>query len=99
MLAEKVAAVIRQLDKDGSKNVNGVSASRMLLKKQNEHWIKNRTQAGLSKVSAMRQDDLAKEIFKSWDTNLHRYLTIDEIAENFIGLGLAPNTQFVKEIV
>ena len=47
----------------------------------------------------MDQEELAKEIFKAWDVKLHRYLTTDEIAENFIGLGLAPDTQFVRDIV
>ena len=47
----------------------------------------------------MDQEDLAKEIFKAWDIKMHRYLTIEEIAENFIGLGLAPDIQFVREIV
>ena len=47
----------------------------------------------------MDQEDLAKEIFKAWDVKMHRYLTIEEIAENFIGLGLAPDIQFVREIV
>ena len=47
----------------------------------------------------MDQEELAKEIFKAWDVKLHRYLTTDEIAENFIGLGLAPDTQFVRDII
>ena len=42
---------------------------------------------------------MAKEIFRAWDTKIHRYLTTEELAENFIGLGLAPNVQFVREIV
>ena len=47
----------------------------------------------------MDQEDLAKEIFKSWDTKMHRYLTTEELAENFIGLGLAPDISFVQDII
>ena len=62
-------------------------------------WVKNRKKEGLKSVSDMDQEDLAKEVFKAWDNKMHRYLTIEQMAENFIGLGLAPDIQFVRDIV
>ena len=53
ILTEKVAAVIRQLDKDSSKNVNGMHPSRLLVKKQAESWINHRKVAGLGKLSTL----------------------------------------------
>ena len=46
VLTEKIADVIRQLDKDSSRNVAGVPPLRIVKKKQTEAWIKKRNQDG-----------------------------------------------------
>ena len=41
---------------------------------------------------------MAKEVFQAWDTKLRRYLMFDEFSENIIGIGLAPDCEFVRKI-
>ena len=51
-----------------------------------------------SSILTLNDHKMAKEIFTAWDVKLRRYILFDDFAENVIGLGLAPDTNFVRKI-
>lgn len=42
---------------------------------------------------------LANEIFEAWDQKLKGYLTVQQITEDFISLGLAKDSLFVRHLI
>ena len=61
-------------------------------------WIKKRKMENTSSISTIHDQKMAREIFKAWDVKLRRYILFEEFAENVIGLGLAPDSKFVRKI-
>ena len=47
----------------------------------------------------IEEEDLAEEVFKVWDKNQRRYITVDNFADSLIALGLAPNVNSVRKIM
>ena len=43
--------------------------------------------------------ELAKEIFKSWDTLDRGYISVDELSEKLIGLDLSNNSKFASRLL
>ena len=50
-------------------------------------------------IESLKDIDLAREIFKAWDFEEKGYLTLHELVEQFLGLGLGINSQFVERFL
>lgn len=64
-----------------------------------EDWIISRKMSGMKSVSGVSNMDIAKDIFNTWDTENKGFLTIDELTEHLMSLGLCTSRQFVDKLL
>ena len=89
LIAEKVADVIRKLDQDFSTSINGITKRNFLRGTDTVAWIKKRKNAGISSICDTNDVDLAKELFRAWDIRMSKFLTLDDIIEKLVSIGLS----------
>ena len=72
----------------------------MLIVKQNTYdWIKTRKNAGMRLVEQLSDVDLARDIFKAWDIENKGFLSLDELTDQLMSLGLCASRQFVVRLL
>ena len=59
----------------------GLSKKALLKKKDTEHWIKIRQNAGVGQLGRQSEIDMARAIFKAWDSKEKGYLSFMELTE------------------
>lgn len=95
-----VVEVLRDIDgRDKMASLWGISEKMLLLKGKTQHWIKSRKNAGMQLLAQMNDVELAKEIFKAWDVENKGYLSVEELTDQLVGLGLATNKSFVERLL
>jgi hypothetical protein len=62
-------------------------------------WIKKRKNAGMKTFHDMKDLELAKELFKAWDTKLKRHLSFDDITSHLVALGLLVDYRFTETLL
>ena len=54
----------------------GISPERMIIRQKTKDWIYSRKNQGLKQLENLKDIDLARDIFKAWDTEDKGYLTL-----------------------
>lgn len=62
-------------------------------------WFVKRQNAGLGTLAKQKNIALAKEIFHAWDFDRRGFITLEQLAEQLIGLGLSTTTEFVRRLL
>jgi Ca2+-binding EF-hand superfamily protein len=62
-------------------------------------WFVSRENAGLGTLAKLKNMALAKEIFKAWDFEKRGYLTLEQLTDQLIGLGLSTTIEFVRRLL
>jgi len=62
-------------------------------------WISKRKSDGMTNLNSMEDLEVAKELFKAWDTLQKRYIKIDVLTENLVALGLSEDLGFVGKLM
>jgi len=62
-------------------------------------WIKKHKNAGMKMLDKIQSLEFCKEIFKAWDVNKKGYLSVEELTEKLMALGLATDREFVGKLL
>jgi len=66
----------------------GLNKDQLLTRNITLDWIEKHQNAGLQLLEREKDFELAKSIFIAWDTTNKGYLSLEELTEKLIGIGL-----------
>jgi len=87
------------MNQDKVASLLGFTKRQLIIRRDTEHWIKSRKNAGMGLLGRMEEIDLARSIFKAWDVQERGYLTCTELNEYMITLGLATEAVFSHKLL
>jgi hypothetical protein len=87
------------MNQDKVASLLGFTKRQLIIRRDTEHWIKSRKNAGMGLLGRMEEIDLARSIFKAWDLDESGYLSSEELNEYMITLGLATDKVFSAQLL
>lgn len=95
-----VVEVLKDIDgRDKMSCLYGISEKMLIVKQNTYDWIKTRKNAGMRLVEQLSDVDLARDIFKAWDIDNKGFLSLDELTDQLMSLGLCASRQFVVRLL
>ena len=84
------------MNQDKVASLLGFTKQQLLIRRGTEHWIKARSNGENNLLGRMAEIDIARSIFSAWDHTEKGYLTIVELSEELVTLGLSTDVTFVE---
>lgn len=77
----------------------GMTPSKMLIRQHLSEWIISRQNHGQKLITQQAEIERARMIFTAWDSEDKGYLTVQELTDQFLSLGLSTDVKFVQRFL